>query len=74
MVRIAAAFIAATLIVGIVTVPVMLYLDALEMQGRFSTTHWPNWVAQLIAFSLIGITIFLAKVLLVMIHRRWPED
>lgn len=48
----------------------MLYLDSLEMQGRFSTVDWPNWVAQLAAFSLIGVTIFLAKVLLGVIHRR----
>jgi len=74
MMRTVAAITAAILIVGIVTVPAMLYLDSLEMQGRFSTVHWPNWVAQLTAFSLIGATIFLAKVLLGVIHRRWPEE
>jgi len=72
MLRIVVAVAAAILIIGVVTVPIMVYVDSLETQGRFSTTDWPKWIAQLIAFSLIGATIFLAKVLLGLMHRRWP--
>ena len=74
MLRIVIAFAAAIFIVGTITVPIMVYLDSLEMQGKFSTTDWPKWIAQLLAFSLIAITISLAKILLILMQRRWPKD
>lgn len=69
MTRIIIAFAAAAIGIAVVTLPVMLYLERLELQGKINP---PDWLVQPIAFGLIGAVLFLTKVILVLMERYRP--